>query len=237
MVNHSKPRGVAVLVVWACVAAMLAAATACAGSTSAGSSGSGATSASSSPSGSGTSSDSSSGTDTTSGTDSTSGSGTTGTTPPAPAPGTAKSGALFRNYVDSKNKFSILVPGGWLSRPVPGAVLFARFGSTELIRVLPRTTPATPKSVDAVLASQKTLGKALNPDKAKVIKFGNGRSAIVIDFDRKPPKPKAGGPTLLSVREYVIAGKKKAALLFLTSPNGVQNRVAYDLIASSFRWQ
>jgi hypothetical protein len=240
MVNRSKPRAPTVLVLMACLAVMLAGSAACAGTTSTtGTSGSGPTSAGTgttsgagSTSGTGTTSGS-----TTTGSDGTSGTGTTGTTPPAPAPGTTKAGALFSNYTDAKGKYTVLVPGGWIKRPVPVGVLFARFGSTEAIRIDPRPTPATTKSVDATLASQKTLGKALHPDKAHVIKFGNGRSAIVVDFQRKPPKPQPGGPTLLNVREYVINGKKKAALLFLTSPDGVQNRVAYDLIASSFHWQ
>jgi hypothetical protein len=244
MVNHITPRALTMLVLWACLAAMLAGATACAGSTNAASSGSGA---SSTPSSSGSDSTSGTGstssTDTTTGTgsaatsDGTSGSGTTGTTPTPPAPGTAKTGALFRTYSDAKDKYSVLVPGGWLSRHVPTGVLFARFGSTEAIRVIPGATAPSAKKLDAQLASQKTLGHALNPDKARVIKFANGHTAVVIDFERKPPKPLPGGQTLLTVREYAIKGTKKAALVFLTSPKGVQNTVAYDLIASSFRWR
>jgi hypothetical protein len=130
-----------------------------------------------------------------------------------------------------------MVPGGWVSRKVPTGVLFARFGSTEAIRVLPGAAAPTAKKLDAQLASQKTLGHALNPDKARVIKFANGRTAVVIDFERKLPKPLPGGQTLATVREYAIKGKNKAALVFLTSPKGIQNTAAYDLIASSFVWK
>jgi hypothetical protein len=116
-------------------------------------------------------------------------------------------------------------------------MLFARFGSTETIRILPGAAAPTTKKLDAQLASQATLGHALHPDKAKIVKFANGRSAVVIDFERKPPKPLPGGQTLASVREYAIKGTNKVALVFLTSPKGIQNTVAYDLIASSFRWK
>ena len=237
MPNHRAPRTVAVLVLWACLAAILAGATACAGSSNAPSSGSGATTVSTSSTDTTSTTGSTTGTDsTTTGTGSTTGAGTTSGTTSPPVKPPPKTAALFKTYVNKAEGFSILVPSQWISHSVPGAVMFVRLGATEMIRTVPKA-PHTPKMLDNVLAHQVAAGHALHPDKARTLKFGPGHEAIVIDFERKPPKPLPGGQTVVSVREYVVAGKKKAAMIFLTAPKGISNTVAYDLIASSFRWQ
>jgi hypothetical protein len=201
-------RGHPLLVVLACAVALVL--SACNGSSSGGGGGSGPSSAGVTPNG--------------------------GSSGYVPASGTADTGELFPVYTNTSVGYSIRYPGGWrIHEDSPDTVRVARFG--DAIAIVVRERSAAPfykgyqQQLEALLAKHNTklLATQFAVGKDKVTK-------VVIEQERPSGPGNAPTDTLVTYR-YLFWKDGKLVQISMSSVKGVDNGPAWDLIASSFRWQ
>jgi len=177
-----------------------------------------------------------------------SGSGTAGVTPNGsstgytPASGTADTGELFPVYTNKSVGYSMRYPGGWRIHEDSGnTVRIARFG--DAIAIVVRERKAAPfykgyqKQLEALLAKHDT--KLLSKIDEPASQFAVGKDKVtkaVIEQERPTGPGNAPTDTVVTYR-YLFWKDGKLVQISMSSVKGVDNGPAWDLIASSFRWQ
>jgi len=133
-------------------------------------------------------------------------------------------------------------PGGWrIHQDSPNTVRIARFGDAITIIVRPRKTAPYYKGyqqqLEAMLAKHDT--KLLSKIDQPASQFTVGKDKVtkaVIEQERPSGPGNAPTDTLVTYR-YLFWKDGKLVQLSMSSVKGVDNGPAWDLIASSFRWQ
>jgi hypothetical protein len=178
-----------------------------------------------------------------------SGPGTSGVTPSGggstgytPASGTADTGELFPVYTNKTAGYSIRYPGGWrIHEDSPSTVRIARFG--DAIAIVVRERKAAPfykgyqKQLEALLSKHDT--KLLSKIDQPASEFAVGKDKItkaVIEQERPTGPGDAPKDTVVTYR-YLFWKDGKLVQISMSSVKGVDNGSAWDLIASSFRWE
>jgi hypothetical protein len=159
-----------------------------------------------------------------------------------PASGTADAGELFPVYTNTTVGYSIRYPGGWrIHEDSPQTVRIARFG--DAISIVVREREVAPsyqgyqKQLEALLAKHDT--KLLSKIDQPATQFAVGKDKVtkaVIEQERPSEPGSAPTDTLVTYR-YLFWKDGKLVQISMTSVKGVDNGPAWDLIASSFRWQ
>jgi hypothetical protein len=177
-----------------------------------------------------------------------SGPGTSGVTPSGastgytPASGTADTGELFPVYANKTAGYSIRYPGGWrIHEDSPSTVRIARFG--DAIAIVVRERKSAPfykgyqQQLEALLAKHDT--KLLSKIDQPANQFTVGKDKItkaVIEQERPTGPGDAPKDTVVTYR-YLFWKDGKLVQVSMSSVKGVDNGPAWDLIASSFRWE
>ncbi len=159
-----------------------------------------------------------------------------------PASGTSDTGELFPVFTNQTVGYSIRYPGGWRIHGDSGStVRIARFG--DAISIIVRERSAAPfyksyqKQLETLLAKHdnKLLSKIDQP----ASQFAVGKDKVtkaVIEQERPTGPGNAPTDTLVTYR-YLFWKDGKLVQISMSSVKGVDNGPAWDLIASSFRWQ
>jgi hypothetical protein len=166
------------------------------------------------------------------------GGGSSGYVPPS---GTTDTGLLFPTYSNKKAGYSFVYPGGWRIKETGSDVRIARFGDAITAVVRPRPHPpfykGYQKQLEAQLAKNqpKLISKIVQP--ASQVKFGKDTVTMAVIEQVKPTGPgNAPSDTLVTYR-YLYWKAGKLLLLSLSSVRGVDNAPAWNLIASTLKWQ
>ncbi|MDX6524415.1 MAG: hypothetical protein QOI17_1928 [Gaiellales bacterium] len=164
--------------------------------------------------------------------------GSTGTF--VPASGTADTGELFPTYTNKEAGYSLDYPGGWRVSEKGSDVRIARFGNSITVVVRPRPQATYYKGYETQLETllakndKKLLSKIDQP--AKLFKVGKDKiTKVVIEQVRPTGAPPAPDETVVTSR-YLFWKDGKLALVAMSSVKGIDNSAAFDLMASTFRW-
>jgi hypothetical protein len=128
-----------------------------------------------------------------------------------PATGTADTGELFPSYTNQEAGYSLDYPGGWRVTEKGSDVRIARFGNAISVVVRPRAKAPYYKSYQAQLET------------------------LVIEQVRPTGAPPAPDETVVTSR-YLFWKDGQLALVSMSAVKGIDNSAAFDLMASSFRW-
>jgi hypothetical protein len=157
-----------------------------------------------------------------------------------PATGTADTGELFPSYTNQEAGYSLDYPGGWRVTEKGSDVRIARFGNAISVVVRPRAKAPYYKSYQAQLETllakndKKLLSKIDQP--ASLFTVGKDKIAkVVIEQVRPTGAPPAPDETVVTSR-YLFWKDGELALVSMSSVKGIDNSAAFDLMASSFRW-
>jgi hypothetical protein len=164
-------------------------------------------------------------------------------TPYLPASGTDQTGVLFQKYSNKSAGYSFLFPGGWrITEKPPTGVRIARFGNAITAVVTARATAPYYKGY------QKTLDKQLGEhDAKKLSKIDGAVTQVKVGPTKKPnavravieqvrPTGTTTPPETIVVVRYLFWKSGKLLTLSMSSVKGIDNTLAYDLMANSFRW-
>jgi len=165
-----------------------------------------------------------------------------GSTPYVPASGTADTGLLFPTYTNAAAGYSFPYPGGWrVAEKPPTGVRIARFGNA--ISALVNERPSAPffkgyqKTLEKKLADpkndQKQISAIVRP--ATQVKIGKQEAVRVVIEQVRSTGPSSPDEHVVVVR-YLFWKSGKLLTLSMSSVKGIDNTVAYDLIASRFHW-
>jgi hypothetical protein len=164
--------------------------------------------------------------------------GSTGTF--VPASGTADTGELFPTYTNKEAGYSLDYPGGWRVSEKGSDVRIARFGNAITVVVVPTAKAPYYKGyqtrLETVLAKhdKKLLSKIDKP--ASLFTVGKDKiTKVVIEQVRPTGAPPAPDETVVTYR-YLFWNDGKLAVVSMSSVKGIDNSAAFDLMASSFRW-
>jgi hypothetical protein len=159
-----------------------------------------------------------------------------------PASGTSDTGELFPVYTNKAVGYSMRYPGGWRIHEDSGnTVRIARFG--DAISIVVRERNAAPfykgyqKQLEALLTKHddQLLSKIDQP----AGEFAVGKDKITkAVIEQKRPSGPGNAPidTLITYR-YLFWKDGKLVQISMSSVKGIDNGPAWDLIASSFKWQ
>lgn len=168
----------------------------------------------------------------------TGGGSSTGYVPPS---GTADTGLLFPVYSNSKAGYSFAYPGGWRIKPSGTGVRISRFGDAITAVIRPRANPPFYKGYQTQLEAQlkkndpKIIDAIVQP--ASQVKFGNDKVTMAVIEQKRPTGPgNAPLDTVITYR-YLYWKSGKLLLLSLSSVKGIDNAAAWNLIASTVKWQ
>jgi hypothetical protein len=157
-----------------------------------------------------------------------------------PATGTADTGELFPSYTNQEAGYSLDYPGGWRVTEKGSDVRIARFGNAISVVVRPRAKAPYYKSYQAQLETllakndKKLLSKIDQP--ASLFTVGKDKiTKVVIEQVRPTGAPPAPDETVVTSR-YLFWKDGQLALLSMSAVKGIDNSAAFDLMASSFRW-
>jgi hypothetical protein len=157
-----------------------------------------------------------------------------------PATGTADTGELFPSYTDQEAGYSLDYPGGWRVTEKGSDVRIARFGNAISVVVRPRAKAPYYKSYQAQLETllakndKKLLSKIDQP--ASLFTVGKDKiTKVVIEQVRPTGAPPAPDETVVTSR-YLFWKDGQLALVSMSAVKGIDNSAAFDLMASSFRW-
>jgi hypothetical protein len=157
-----------------------------------------------------------------------------------PATGTADTGELFPTYTNKEAGYSLAYPGGWRVSEKGSDVRIARFGNAITVVVRPRAKAPYYKGyqtqLETLLAKhdKKLLSKIDQP--ARLFTVGKDKiTKVVIEQVRPTGAPPAQDETVITSR-YLFWNDGKLALVSMSSVKGIDNSAAFDLMASSFRW-
>jgi hypothetical protein len=157
-----------------------------------------------------------------------------------PATGTADTGELFPSYTNQEAGYSLDYPGGWRVSEKGSDVRIARFGNSITVVVRPR--PKVPyykgyeTQLETLLAKndKKLLSKIDQP--ASLFTVGKDKiTKVVIEQVRPTGAPPAPDETVVTSR-YLFWKDGQLALVSMSAVKGIDNSAAFDLMASSFRW-
>ena len=159
-----------------------------------------------------------------------------------PATGTSDTGELFPIYTNRAGGYSVRYPGGWrIHQDDPRTVRISRFGDAIAIAVRERTSApfskGYQKQLEALLARHDA--KLLSRIDQPASQFSVGKDKItraVIEQERPTGPGNAPKDTVVTYR-YLFWKDGKLVQLSMSSVKGIDNGPAWDLIASSFRWQ
>ena len=157
-----------------------------------------------------------------------------------PASGTADTGELFPTYTNKETGYSFDYPGGWRVSEKGSDVRIARFGNSITVVVRPRPKAPFYKGYETQLETllakndKKLLSKIDRP--ASLFKVGKDKiTKVVIEQVRPTGAPPAPDETVVTSR-YLFWKDGKLALVSMSSVKGIDNSAAFDLMASTFRW-
>jgi hypothetical protein len=174
-----------------------------------------------------------------------SGGSTGATTPPTstgfvPASGTADTGELFPTYTNSEAGYSFRYPGGWRVAEKKTDVRIARFGNSIVAVVRPRDTAPFYKGYQKTLEDQlkkhddKLISGIVQP--ASMIKVGKQKVVRAVIEQQRPTGTDTPSEAVVTYR-YLYYKDGKLLILNCSSVKGIDNEAAYDLIASTVKWQ
>ncbi|HEY0389283.1 MAG TPA: hypothetical protein VGC71_12650 [Gaiellales bacterium] len=164
--------------------------------------------------------------------------GSTGFTP---ASGTADTGELFPVYTNKEAGYSLRVPGGWRVKQGKGVdVRIGRFG--DAIAIVVRERKAAPfykgyqKQLEALLAKHddKLLASIVQP--ASQFAVGKDKITKAVIEQKRPTGPGDAPVDTVITYRYLFWKDGKLVQISMSSVKGVDNGPAWDLIASSFKW-
>jgi hypothetical protein len=151
-----------------------------------------------------------------------------------PAAGTDKSGALFQTYSDHKLGYHLLYPGGWNVSHAKGVVRIAKLGNVIVITSRDAKFPPKLKGVRAALKKQqKSKAIVTVPLPPRTVKLGK-TPAIKMAFTKQRPASDTAPAATLNVYRYLVFHDGHIVILSLQSPDTVDNRLAYQMVADSF---
>jgi hypothetical protein len=151
-----------------------------------------------------------------------------------PASGTDKSGALFQTYADHKLGYHLLYPGGWNVSHAKGVVRIAKLGNVIVITSRDAKFPPKVKGVRAaVKKQQKSHAIIAVPLPPRTVKLGK-TPAIKMAFTKDRPASDTAPEATLNVYRYLVFHDGHIVILSLQSPDTVDNRLAYQMVADSF---
>lgn len=159
-----------------------------------------------------------------------------------PASGTSDTGELFPVYTNKSVGYSMRYPGGWRIHEDSGnTVRIARFGDAISIVVRERKTAPFYKGYQQQLETllAKHDNKLLSRIDQPASQFTVGKDKVtkaVIEQERPSGPGNAPTDTLITYR-YLFWKDGKLVQISMSSVKGIDNGPAWDLIASSFRWQ
>jgi hypothetical protein len=159
-----------------------------------------------------------------------------------PASGTDATGTLFPLYTSKSAGYSFIYPGGWrVTEKPPASVRISRFGNAIAAAITARPTAPFYKGYQKTLTDKlkdpkndKKLLSAIDQP-ATEVKIGKQKAVRVVIEQVRPTGPTTPDDTVVVVR-YLFWKDGKMLTLSMSSVKGINNIVAYDLIASSFRW-
>jgi len=168
----------------------------------------------------------------------TNGGGSTGYVPPS---GTTDTGLLFPVYANKKAGYSFAYPGGWRIKESGTGVRISRFGDAITAVIRPRANAPYYKGYQTQLEAQlkkndpKIIDAIVQP--ASQVKFGKDKVTMAVIEQKRPTGPgNAPLDTVITYR-YLYWKAGKLLLLSLSSVKGVDNAAAWNLIASTVKWQ
>jgi hypothetical protein len=173
--------------------------------------------------------------------------GSTGATEPAgstgfvPASGTADTGELFPVYSNAAAGYSFRYPGGWrVNETSKTDVRIARFGNSIVAVVRPRDTAPFYKGYQKTLEAQlkknddKLISSIVQP--ASQVKVGKQKVVRAVIEQVRPTGTDSPPEPVITYR-YLYYNDGKLLILSCSSVKGIDNEAAYDLIASTVKWQ
>ena len=168
----------------------------------------------------------------------TNGGGSTGYVPPS---GTTDTGLLFPVYANKKAGYSFAYPGGWRIKESGTGVRISRFGDAITAVIRPRANAPYYKGYQTQLEAQlkkndpKIIDAIVQP--ASQVKFGKDKVTMAVIEQKRPTGPgNAPLDTVITYR-YLYWKAGKLLLLSLSSVKGIDNAAAWNLIASTVKWQ
>jgi len=166
------------------------------------------------------------------------GGGSTGYVPPS---GTTDTGQLFPVYANKKAGYSFAYPGGWRIKESGTGVRISRFGDAITAVIRPRANAPYYKGYQTQLEAQlkkndpKIIDAIVQP--ASQVEFGKDKVTMAVIEQKRPTGPgNAPLDTVITYR-YLFWKSNKLLLLSLSSVKGIDNAAAWNLIASTFKWQ
>jgi hypothetical protein len=163
-------------------------------------------------------------------------------TPYIPASGTDQTGILFPRYTNKSAGYSFFYPGGWrIAEKAPAGVRISRFGNAITAVVTARKSVPFFKgyqtTLEKQLADPKNTKKQLYKidEKASEVKIGKIKAVRAVIEQVRPTGTTTPDETVVVVR-YLFWKSGKLLTLSMSSVKGINNTVAYDLIANSLRW-
>jgi hypothetical protein len=167
-----------------------------------------------------------------------SGGSSTGYVPPS---GTTDTGELFPIYTNKTAGYSFAYPGGWRIKPSGTGVRISRFGDAITAVIRPRANAPYYKGYQKQMEAQlkkndpKIIDAIVQP--ASLVKFGKDKVTMAVIEQKRPTGPgNAPLDTVITYR-YLYWKSGKLLLLSLSSVKGIDNAAAWNLIASSLKWQ
>ncbi len=157
-----------------------------------------------------------------------------------PASGTADTGELFPVYSNSEAGYSFRYPGGWRVAEKKTDVRIARFGNAIVAVVRPRDTEPFYKGYQKTLEAEVKKGdkKAISAivEPATQIKVGKQKVVRAVIEQVRPTGESTPDEAVITYR-YLYYKDGKLLILSCSSVKGIDNAAAYDLIASTVKWQ
>jgi hypothetical protein len=160
--------------------------------------------------------------------------GSTGTY--VPAAGTDTSGAIFQSYSNHKARYHLLYPGGWHVSTQAGIVRIAKLGNAIVIATRPAKNAPQVKSVRAAIAKQVKAKAVLAVESQPRQVRLSGHPALRMVFTKKRPATSTAPAATLRVYRYLLFHADRIVILSMQSPDTLDNKLAYDLVANSFGW-
>jgi hypothetical protein len=160
--------------------------------------------------------------------------GSTGTY--IPAAGTDNSGAIFQSYSNHKARYHLLYPGGWHVSTNAGIVRIAKLGNAIVIATRPAKNAPQVKPVQAAIATQLKAKAILAVESQPRQVTLHGGSALRMVFTKMRPATSTAPAATLRVYRYLLFHSDRLVILSMQSPDTLDNKIAYDLVANSFGW-
>lgn len=160
--------------------------------------------------------------------------GSTGTY--VPAAGTDNSGAIFQTYSNHKARYHLLYPGGWHVSSHAGIIRIAKLGNAIVIATRPAKSAPKPKPVRAAVATQLKAKAILAVESQPRQVTLHGGPALRMVFTKKRPATSTAPAATLRVYRYLLFHSGRIVILSMQSPDTLDNKIAYDLVANSFGW-